>query len=163
MTASSDGTVRTWDMESLVQKAVIKPQLAKPGRVQVTAAAYGPGGGLIAAGLMDGTIQLWDIRGKPGLAGGHRRSGAPANWGWFAALGCCVAASPGARSRCALVVMRRRSHRPPCPQPHARQARLDGRRPSSRCPSRRRRWSRSRIGGMCRTPTRSCELRTHKV
>ncbi|KFM25767.1 WD repeat-containing protein 70 [Auxenochlorella protothecoides] len=66
MTCSSDGTVRVWDMDQLVQKTVIKPQLAKPGRVQVTAACYGSTGHVVAAGLMDGTIQLWDVRGKFG-------------------------------------------------------------------------------------------------
>lgn len=35
-------------------------------RVAVTAATYNTDGRLIAAGLMDGTLQLWDVRGKFG-------------------------------------------------------------------------------------------------
>jgi len=66
MTCSDDGTVRIWDMWTLEQKTVIKPTLAKPGRVSVTAATYGTDGRLIAAGLNDGAIQLWDVRGKFG-------------------------------------------------------------------------------------------------
>lgn len=64
MTCSGDGTVRIWDMDQITQKTVIKPQLAKPGRMLVTAATYGSMGQTIAAGLMDGSIQLWDVRGR---------------------------------------------------------------------------------------------------
>ena len=63
MTCSDDGTLRMWDMWELQQRTVIKPQLAKPGRVAVTACAFGTDGTLIAGGLMDGTIQLWDVKG----------------------------------------------------------------------------------------------------
>lgn len=42
---------------------VIKPTLAKPGRTAVTTCAFGAGGKLIGAGLMDGTIQLWSVAG----------------------------------------------------------------------------------------------------
>lgn len=50
------------------QKTVVKPSLAKPGRVSVTACRYNADGGLIAAGLMDGTIQLWSVGGKFGVS-----------------------------------------------------------------------------------------------
>ncbi|GBF89454.1 hypothetical protein Rsub_02026 [Raphidocelis subcapitata] len=66
MTASEDGTVRIWDTWNLAQKTVIKPTLAAPGRVSVTSCAYNSDGRLIAAGLMDGTIQVWSVGGKFG-------------------------------------------------------------------------------------------------
>ncbi len=68
LTCSDDGTLRVWDMWELQQRTVIKPQLAKPGRVAVTACAFSTDGRLIAGGLMDGTIQLWDVKGGPGCA-----------------------------------------------------------------------------------------------
>lgn len=40
------------------QKTVIKPSLSAPGRVAVTTAAYNSDGRLVAAGLMDGTLQV---------------------------------------------------------------------------------------------------------
>ena len=64
MTSSDDGTVRVWDMWELQQKTVIKPSLARPGRVAVTACAYSTDGRLIGAGLMDGMLQVWDVRGE---------------------------------------------------------------------------------------------------
>ncbi|KAL4433682.1 hypothetical protein ABPG75_000123 [Micractinium tetrahymenae] len=66
LTCSEDGTLRVWDVMEITQKTVVKPQLAKPGRVSVTSCAYSADGRLIAAGLQDGTIQLWDVRGKFG-------------------------------------------------------------------------------------------------
>lgn len=41
-------------------------QLSKPGRVSVSSCAYSIDGRLIAGGLADGTIQMWDVRGKFG-------------------------------------------------------------------------------------------------
>lgn len=64
ITSSADGTVRVWDMWSATQNTVIKPTLRKPGRTSVTAVRYNHNGTLIAGGLEDGTIQVWDIRGK---------------------------------------------------------------------------------------------------
>jgi WD40 repeat protein len=66
MTCSDDCTVRIWDCTTISQKTVIKPQLARPGRVSVTTCAYSSDGALIAAGLMDGSIQLWSSAGKFG-------------------------------------------------------------------------------------------------
>ena len=63
MTSSEDGTVRVWDAWNVVQKTVIKPTLKKPGRVRVTTARYNSDGHVIAAGLENGTIQLWDVKG----------------------------------------------------------------------------------------------------
>lgn len=64
MTSSEDGSIRVWDTWNVLQKTVIKPQLAKPGRIAVTACRYSHDGGLISAGMFDGTIQLWDVKGK---------------------------------------------------------------------------------------------------
>lgn len=64
ITSSADGTVRVWDMWAATQNTVIKPMLRKPGRTAVTAVRYNHNGSLIAGGLEDGTIQVWDIRGK---------------------------------------------------------------------------------------------------
>ena len=41
------------------QAAVLKPQLSKPGRFQVSSCAYSADGALIAGGVTDGTIQLF--------------------------------------------------------------------------------------------------------
>lgn len=73
MTSSDDGTVRIWDTHNIVQTTVIKTNPKKPGRVRATACCYGNGGALIAAGLEDGTLQIWDVRGKFGrsAAVGH--------------------------------------------------------------------------------------------
>ena len=64
ITSSADGTVRVWDMWTATQNTVIKPTLRRPGRTSVTAVRYNHNGSLIAGGLEDGTIQVWDIRGK---------------------------------------------------------------------------------------------------
>lgn len=63
MTSSEDGSIRVWDTWNVLQKTVIKPQLAKPGRVAVTACAYNHDGGLIGGGMFDGTLQIWDVKG----------------------------------------------------------------------------------------------------
>jgi len=65
MTCSEDGTLRLWDTALVTQKTVIKPQLKKPGRVSVTACAYNADGSSIAAGMMDGSIHIWDAKGAP--------------------------------------------------------------------------------------------------
>jgi WD40 repeat protein len=64
VTSSADGTVRVWNMWNATQSLVIKPTLRKPGRVSVTGVRYNRDGGLIAGGLEDGTIHIWDIRNK---------------------------------------------------------------------------------------------------
>lgn len=68
MTCSDDGSIRVWDMWTLAQKTVVKPTLARPGRVAVTTATYNGDGRLIAGGLKDGMLQLWDVRGKFGTS-----------------------------------------------------------------------------------------------
>ena len=52
-----------------MQKTVIKPNLAKPVRTAVSACRYGSEGRLIAAGLNDGSIQLWSVTGELQLCG----------------------------------------------------------------------------------------------
>lgn len=68
MTCSEDGTIRLWDTMELVQKTVIKPKLRKPGRVAVTACTYSHDGNVIAAGLRDGSIHIWNVSGKLGVS-----------------------------------------------------------------------------------------------
>ena len=53
------------------QKTVVKPSLPKPGRVAVTACRFSRDGRVILAGLANGTIQLWDVKGaqRPMLCG----------------------------------------------------------------------------------------------
>lgn len=66
ITSSADGTIRVWDMWSLCQSTVIRPTLHKPGRISVTSLCYSYDGRTIAGGLEDGTIHMWDVRGKMG-------------------------------------------------------------------------------------------------
>lgn len=72
LTSSEDGTVRVWDTHNVVQKTVVKPTLAKPGRVTVSMARYNNDGHLIVAGLNNGTLQSWDVRGTAPDACLHR-------------------------------------------------------------------------------------------
>ena len=64
MTCSEDGTLRLWDTATVVQKTVIKPTLQRAARVSVSACAYNADGSSIAAGLVDGSIQIWDAKGE---------------------------------------------------------------------------------------------------
>lgn len=66
LTTSEDGTLRIWDVgdATLKQCSVLKPTLSKPGRVSVTTGKYSTDGRVVAAGLMNGSIQLWDCRGR---------------------------------------------------------------------------------------------------
>jgi WD40 repeat protein len=62
-TCAHDGSVRLWDVDRLKQKTVLKPTLRQSGRVAVTTCCYNSDGSIIAAGLVDGSIQLWDVKG----------------------------------------------------------------------------------------------------
>ncbi|CAI5486032.1 unnamed protein product [Closterium sp. Naga37s-1] len=63
LTASDDGSLRIWDVRDFKsQTKVVKPKLARPGRVAVTAAEWGPDGRMVAAGLNDGSLQVWNVR-----------------------------------------------------------------------------------------------------
>ncbi|KAI4350301.1 hypothetical protein L6164_004769 [Bauhinia variegata] len=65
LTSSEDGSLRIWDVNDFKsQKQVIKPKLARPGRVPVTTCAWDCEGKCIAGGIGDGSIQIWNI--KPG-------------------------------------------------------------------------------------------------
>ncbi|XP_058101393.1 uncharacterized protein LOC131245743 [Magnolia sinica] len=65
LTSSEDGSLRIWDVSDFKsQKQVIKPKLARPGRVPVTTCAWNHDGKYIAGGIGDGSIQIWNI--KPG-------------------------------------------------------------------------------------------------
>ncbi|KAG1679381.1 hypothetical protein FOA52_007671 [Chlamydomonas sp. UWO 241] len=60
--------VRVWDTHNIMQKTVIKPTLQKPVRTPVSAVRYSGDGRIIAAGLNDGSIQLWSVTGKFGAS-----------------------------------------------------------------------------------------------
>ncbi|KAJ0592436.1 putative transcription factor WD40-like family [Helianthus annuus] len=65
LTSSEDGSLRIWDVNDFTsQKQVIKPKLARPGRVPVTTCAWDPQGNSLAGAIGDGSIQIWSI--KPG-------------------------------------------------------------------------------------------------
>ncbi|KAK8969662.1 hypothetical protein KSP40_PGU009442 [Platanthera guangdongensis] len=63
LTSSEDGSLRLWDVNDFTsQKQVIKPKLARPMRVAVTACAWDHEGKRIAGAAGDGSIQLWSIK-----------------------------------------------------------------------------------------------------
>lgn len=65
LTSSEDGSLRVWDVNDFKsQKQVIKPKLARPGRVPVTTCTWDREGKCIAGGIADGSIQIWNL--KPG-------------------------------------------------------------------------------------------------
>ncbi|CAL5427311.1 unnamed protein product [Camellia sinensis] len=65
LTSSEDGSLRIWDVNDFkTQKQVIKPKLARPGRVAVTTCTWDREGKSIAGGIGDGSIQIWNL--KPG-------------------------------------------------------------------------------------------------
>lgn len=86
VTCSDDGSLRIWNVlrsssssrGSVEQVMVVKPTLARPGRVAVTCCAYSTDGHILGAGLMDGTIQLWDVRkrGSNASIAGQQSAGA---------------------------------------------------------------------------------------
>lgn len=63
LTSSEDGSLRIWDVNDFKsQKQVIKPKLARPGRVPVTTCAWECEGKSIAGGIGDGSIQIWNLK-----------------------------------------------------------------------------------------------------
>ncbi|KAE8701407.1 putative aromatic amino acid decarboxylase [Hibiscus syriacus] len=65
LTSSEDGSLRIWDVNDFKsQKQVIKPKLARPGRIPVITCAWDREGKCIAGGIGDGSIQIWTL--KPG-------------------------------------------------------------------------------------------------
>eukprot|EP00854_Cymbomonas_tetramitiformis_P016652 gene16652-19784_t len=69
MSCSLDGTVRLWDVHKYTaQKAVMKPQQTRPGRIPVYSSCYSPDGRYIAAGLGDGCVQIWETAAKKSSA-----------------------------------------------------------------------------------------------
>lgn len=67
-TSSEDGTVRIWDTHNILQKTVVKPSTPSAARVGVSTVAYNTTGKLLAAGLTDGTLQVWGVGGKFGTS-----------------------------------------------------------------------------------------------
>ncbi|CAM6090255.1 unnamed protein product [Calypogeia fissa] len=63
LTSSEDGSLRIWDVTDFKsQKQVIKPKLARPGRVSVTTCCWGTDGKCLAGGLADGSVQVWNVK-----------------------------------------------------------------------------------------------------
>ncbi|KAI5060161.1 hypothetical protein GOP47_0024581 [Adiantum capillus-veneris] len=63
LTSSEDGSLRIWDVNDFTtQKQVIKPKLPRPGRVAVTACAWGLDGKCMAGGLGNGSVQVWNVK-----------------------------------------------------------------------------------------------------
>ncbi len=69
--------VRIWDTHNILQKTVIKPALARPVRTAVNAVSYNSTGSFIAAGLADGTVQVWGVGGECGQGVGALVSEGP--------------------------------------------------------------------------------------
>lgn len=67
LTCSDDGTLRLWDVTRCdhpggPQKAVIKPQLRKPGRFRATACDLSADGTMAAGAISDGSIQIFSTQ-----------------------------------------------------------------------------------------------------
>lgn len=63
LSSSEDGSLRIWDVNDFKsQKQVIKPKLARPGRVPVTTCAWGMDGKCVAGGLGNGSVQVWNVK-----------------------------------------------------------------------------------------------------
>ncbi len=71
----------------------MKPTTARPVRTPVTTVAYGLEGKLIAAGLQDGSLQLWNVSGEPKRACLHGLHCC------FARLACKHASAPAIGTR----------------------------------------------------------------
>ncbi|KAF0929812.1 hypothetical protein E2562_025949 [Oryza meyeriana var. granulata] len=62
LTSSEDGSIRLWDVSDFKsQKQVIKPKLARPMRIPVTACAWDHEGKRIVGGIGDGSIQVYSF------------------------------------------------------------------------------------------------------
>lgn len=93
-TSSADGTIRVWNVVNMSQDTVIKPLSKTPGRIPVTSLRYSCDGTLVAGGLENGTIHLWDIRGRVGrkastgmVAASKFQSLAKQNWSFLTRAG----------------------------------------------------------------------------
>ena len=85
VTSGEDGTLRAWDTWTLAQKTVFKPTQRTAARVAATCCRYSPMGATVAAGLADGSIQLWDARGElPWMW----------LWGWGVLCAACACVTP---------------------------------------------------------------------
>ncbi|KAJ8553002.1 hypothetical protein K7X08_020395 [Anisodus acutangulus] len=72
LTSSEDGSLYLWDVNDFKsQKQVIKPKLARPGRVPVTTCAWDREGKSIAGGVGDGSIQIFATVGDKHEGGTH--------------------------------------------------------------------------------------------
>lgn len=64
LTTSSDGTARTWDLNSggKTHKSIVKCRAQNGLKTSPTACTYSRDGRVFACGCGDGSIQLWDLR-----------------------------------------------------------------------------------------------------
>lgn len=93
ITCSEDGTVRVWDAHNIMQKTVVRPTTPSAARVAVTACGYNSSGKLLAAGMMDGTIQVcWQLTNTPRQDVTRTLFRAPAPC--LASMASCLTAGP---------------------------------------------------------------------
>jgi WD40 repeat protein len=62
VSASGDSTVRFWDPSTGRSRSILKPSGQKPSAFSFLSLAFHPRGRLLAAGALDGTIDLVDVR-----------------------------------------------------------------------------------------------------
>lgn len=71
--------VRIWDTNHILQKTVVRPTTPTAARVGVTTCGYNSDGKLLAAGMLDGAIQVIRVA-VHGRGGGRKKGSAVQNW-----------------------------------------------------------------------------------